>query len=154
MLPGAVFDQQQYSSTHRPKRADDDTERKSSGSARLPARWLTPPSQHADVTDLTDANYADQVTGETVPVLIDFWAETCVPCRMQEPIIEQLAEEMRGQLKVTRCNVLENPKLLESFRVRGVPHLTVLRHGEVVLELIGDHSLPQLRAHLRDAGIE
>jgi thioredoxin 1 len=133
--------------------ASRDPERTSSGSARLPARWLQPPVPHQDVVNLTDANYEAEVGKATVPVLIDFWAETCVPCRMQEPIIEELASDMRGTIKVARCNVFENPKLLETFQVRGVPHLTVLRAGEVILELVGDHSLPQLKQHLRDVGI-
>jgi thioredoxin 1 len=119
----------------------------------LPARWRTPPRSHADVVDLTDANFAEEVGDATLPVLIDFWAETCVPCRMQEPTIEELAQGMRGRLIVARCNVFENPELLDTFGVRGVPHLTVLLKGEVILELVGDHSLEQLRANLREIGV-
>lgn len=124
-----------------------------SESGRVPARWLSPRPDHADVTELTDANFEDEVMQSETPVLVDFWAETCVPCRMQEPTIEQLAEETRGRLKVGRLSVYENPNVLETFGVKGVPHLLVLRGGEVILELVGDHSIEQLRSHLREIDV-
>ena len=129
------------------------TSQRGSESGRVPARWLSPRPEHADVVELTDANFNAEVLKSEQPVLVDFWAETCVPCRMQEPTIEQLAEETRGRLKVGRLSVYENPKVLETFGVKGVPHLLVLRAGQVILELVGDHSIEQLRSHLREIDV-
>jgi thioredoxin 1 len=136
---------QERSSSHATQRGSE--------SGRLPARWLSPRPSHADVVELTDANFDDHVLSSAEPFLVDFWAETCVPCRMQEPTIERLAEETRGRLKVGRLSVSENPKVLETYRIRGVPHLIVVRSGEVILELVGDHSIEQLRSHLREIDI-
>lgn len=96
----------------------------------------------------TDANFDEEVLGSSVPVVIDFWAETCVPCRLQEPAIERLAGELQGRAKVGRLDVYDNPRTTDAFRVRGVPHLAVVRNGEVVLELVGGHSLEQLKERL------
>jgi thioredoxin 1 len=101
------------------------------------------------VQQLTDSNFDNEVLGSEVPVVIDFWAETCVPCRLQEPTIHKLARELHGRVKVGRLDVFDNPRTTEAFRVRGVPHLAVVRDGEVVLELVGGHSFEQLRERLR-----
>ncbi len=97
----------------------------------------------------TDANFDQEVLGSSVPVVIDFWAETCVPCRLQEPTIQRLAGELQGRAKVGRLDVYDNPRTTDAYRVRGVPHLAVIRDGEVVLELVGGHSLEQLKDRLR-----
>ena len=88
-----------------------------------------------------------------LPVIVDFWSETCVPCRRQEPTISQLAEELSGRAKVGRLSVFENPQVIQDFHIRGVPHLIVVTQGEVVLELVGDHSIEQLRTHLSALGL-
>ncbi|MBX3471457.1 MAG: thiol reductase thioredoxin [Planctomycetes bacterium] len=108
--------------------------------------------QHA-VQRITDANFDQEVLASAVPVLIDFWAETCVPCRLQEPTIQRLARELEGRAKVGRLDVYDNPRTTDAFRVRGVPHLAVIRGGEVVLELVGGHSLEQLRDRLRSVDL-
>lgn len=109
--------------------------------------------QHAAVQRITDANFDQEVLASAVPVLIDFWAETCVPCRLQEPTIQRLARELEGRAKVGRLDVYDNPRTTDAFRVRGVPHLAVIRGGEVVLELVGGHSLEQLRDRLRSVDL-
>jgi thioredoxin 1 len=114
----------------------------------MPAR-----TSHPDVAELCDANFHSEVLQADRPVVVDFWAETCRPCRMQEPVIAQLAEELRGRVKVGRLSVYENPRVLQEFQVRGVPHLMVVQEGEVILELVGDHSIEQLRVHLRSVGV-
>lgn len=101
----------------------------------------------------TDANFDQEVLASSVPVVIDFWAETCVPCRLQEPTIQRLAGELQGRAKVGRIDVYDNPRTTDAFRVRGVPHLAVIRDGEVVLELVGGHSLEQLKARLQDVDL-
>lgn len=100
---------------------------------------------------LTDDNFMREVIESDVPVLVQFSAETCVPCRVQEPAIRRLATDFQGRLKVGSLDVDGNPHTTESFRVRGVPHIAVLQAGEVVLELVGGYSLEQLRDRLRGA---
>jgi thioredoxin 1 len=100
------------------------------------------------VQSFTDSNFDQEVLSSLVPVVIDFWAETCVPCRLQEPTIQRLARELEGRAKVGRLDVYDNPRTTEQFKVRGVPHLAVVRGGEVVLEFVGGHSLEQLKARL------
>ena len=115
------------------------------GSGRFqPPRWV--PNEH--VHEFTDTNFREEVLEADLPVLVDFWADTCVPCRRQEPTIERFAVEMQGRLKVGRLNVYESPHTAELFHVKGVPHLMVVHQGEVVLELVGDHSLEQLRSYV------
>ena len=109
--------------------------------------------RHPDVFVFTDANFGQEVLESPKPVVVDFWSETCVPCRLQEPTIARMAEELRGQAKVGRLSVFENPAVLKEFQVKGVPHLMVIDKGEVVLELVGDHSIEQLRSHLRSVGL-
>lgn len=101
------------------------------------------------VQRITDSNFEAEVLASDVPVVIDFWAETCVPCRLQEPTINRLARELEGRAKVGRLDVYDNPRTTEAMNVRGVPHLAVIRNGEVILEMVGGHSFDQLRARLR-----
>lgn len=101
------------------------------------------------VQRFTDANFQQEVLTSAVPVVIDFWAETCVPCRLQEPTIQRLARDLGERAKVGRLDVYDNPLITEQFRVRGVPHLAVVRDGEIVLELVGGHSIEQLKDRLR-----
>lgn len=103
------------------------------------------------LVNLTDENFMREVLESDVPVVIDFWAPTCVPCKAQEPSIRRLASELVGRAKVGRLDVYDNPQTTEQFRVRGVPHLAVIRAGEVVLELVGGHSLEQLRTKVSGA---
>ena len=105
------------------------------------------------VQRFTDANFQQEVLTSAVPVVIDFWAETCVPCRLQEPTIQRLARDLTGRAKVGRLDVYDNPLVTEQFRVRGVPHLAVVRDGEVVLELVGGHSIEQLKDRLRSVNL-
>ncbi len=109
------------------------------------------PSQH--LLELTDANFACQVLEADLPVVVDFWAESCVPCRVQEPTIDRLASELQGRARVGRVDVDVNPVTIQTFAVKGVPHLMVVRAREVVLELIGDHSYEQLHGYLRSVGL-
>ena len=105
------------------------------------------------VSEIQASQWASEVVKAEGPVVVDFWSETCVPCRRQEPIIALLAEELRGRAKVGRLSVFENDQVTREFRIRGVPHLIVVKQGEVVLELVGDHSIEQLRSHLRRLGL-
>ncbi len=96
-----------------------------------------------DVVVLTDANWKQEVEESAVPVLVDFWAEWCPPCRMIAPAVEALATAYAGRAKVGKLNVDENPQVSEAFGVRSIPTLLVLRSGKVVDQQVG--AVPQTR---------
>lgn len=122
------------------------TEPESSTSGRW-RRGPWTPSDH--VVAFSDADFERIVLGSTLPVVVDFWAEHCVPCRRQETTLEQLGQLVTGRARVGRVNVYDSPRVTEAFDIRGVPHLLVVDGGQVVLELVGDHSLEQLRSKLQ-----
>jgi thioredoxin 1 len=92
------------------------------------------------VIDITEKNFDAEVLGSRVPVLVDYWAPWCAPCRMLVPVIEQLAREHPDALRVARVNVDEHPSLADSAGVRGIPHLVLYNAGQVSAELTGAHS--------------
>ena len=96
-----------------------------------------------DVVVLTDDNWKTEVMEAKGPVLVDFWAEWCPPCRMIAPSIEALATAYSGKAKVGKLNVDENPAVAQAFGIRSIPTLLVFQDGKVVDQQIG--ALPQPR---------
>jgi thioredoxin 1 len=96
-----------------------------------------------DVVVLTDDNWKKEVEEAEGPVLVDFWAEWCPPCRMIAPSVEALATAYAGRAKVGKLNVDENPGVAEAFGIRSIPTLLVFKGGKVVDQQIG--ALPQPR---------
>jgi len=86
---------------------------------------------------VTDANFATEVEAAQVPVLLDLWAAWCGPCRMLAPVVDELARELAGQVKVGKLNVDENPSTAGRFGVRSIPTLLVLRGGREVDRIVG-----------------
>ncbi|MGH7800503.1 MAG: thioredoxin [Thermodesulfobacteriota bacterium] len=86
---------------------------------------------------LTDENFENEVTSSQVPVLVDFWAEWCGPCRTVGPIIEEIAEEYSGKLKVGKLNVDENQKSTYRYGVRSIPTLIIFKDGKPLNKIIG-----------------
>jgi thioredoxin len=89
------------------------------------------------VTHVTDANFEAEVLKSGQPVLVDFWAPWCGPCRAIAPYVDQLADEYSGRLKVVKINVDDNPQTPARFGVRGIPNLVIIKGGQVKEQIVG-----------------
>src|SRR5712692_10914750 len=89
------------------------------------------------IMDVTDANFQGEVVSADTPVLVDFWASWCAPCRMLAPTVEAIAEDFAGKIKVTKLNVDENPNTAAKYSIRGIPTLLLFQNGAVVETLVG-----------------
>ena len=97
-----------------------------------------------NVTNVTDGDFDSQVLQSDVPVLVDYWAEWCGPCKMIGPLVDELSGEMAGKIKVVKVNVDQCPETPAKYGVRGIPTLLLVRGGEVVATQVGAKSLGQL----------
>ncbi|MDI9496873.1 MAG: thioredoxin [Bacillota bacterium] len=100
------------------------------------------------VVNITSQNFQSAVMEESLPVLIDFWAAWCGPCRMVSPIVDQLAEELDGKIVVGKVNVDEEPELAAKFGIMSIPTLAVMKSGQVVKKSIGAKPKEAIRAML------
>ena len=92
-----------------------------------------------------DADFGSEVLGSNQPVLVDFWAEWCGPCRLLTPIIEELASELGESAKVGKLNVDENPETAAKYRISSIPSVLVFKDGELVETLVGVQSKQRYR---------
>ena len=96
-----------------------------------------------NLVQVTDANFDQSVVASDTPVLLDFWAPWCGPCRMMEPVLEEVAGEWAGKVTIGKLNVDENPATATKFDILSIPTLLVFSKGEVVKKLVG--AMPKKR---------
>lgn len=105
-----------------------------------------------NITTLTDATFDETIATSDVPVLVDFWAEWCGPCKVIAPILEEIAGEQAGRLKIAKLNIDENLDVTRRFEVMSIPTLVLFKNGEAVQRLIGakpkGQLLQEISAHL------
>jgi thioredoxin 1 len=103
------------------------------------------------VTEVTDNNFAAEVLESDVPVLVDFWAPWCGPCRMVAPVVEEIAKERAGELKVVKLNTDENQQTSIQYGIMSIPTLILFRNGEIAKKVIGAYPKHKLEAELEPA---
>jgi thioredoxin 1 len=103
------------------------------------------------VTEVTDNNFQAEVIESDTPVLVDFWAPWCGPCRMVAPVVEEIAKERGEDLKVVKLNIDENQQTAMQFNVMSIPTLILFRHGQPAKTVIGAYPKKRLEAELEPA---
>jgi thioredoxin 1 len=103
------------------------------------------------ITEVTDSNFQAVVIESDVPVLVDFWAPWCGPCRIVHPVLEQIAEERGDALKIVKLNVDENQQTAMNFEILSIPTLILFRGGAVAKKVIGAYPKQKLEAELEPA---
>jgi thioredoxin 1 len=103
------------------------------------------------ITEVTDVNFQAEVIEAETPVLVDFWAPWCGPCRIVHPVLEQIAEERGEALKIVKLNVDENQQTAMNFEILSIPTLILFKGGEVAHKVIGAYPKQKLEAELEPA---
>ncbi len=97
-----------------------------------------------NITNLTEATFDEVINAASEPVVVDFWAEWCGPCKMIAPVLEEIAVEQAGAVKITKLNVDENPSIAQRYGVMSIPTMLVFRNGEIDRKVVGAKGKAQL----------
>lgn len=100
------------------------------------------------IVSLSEATFDNTINESSKPVLVDFWAEWCGPCKMVAPILEEIAQEYGDKIIIAKLNVEQNPNIAPKFGIRGIPTLLIFKNGEVVATQVGALSKAQLKAFI------
>ena len=100
------------------------------------------------IVNLTQENFDQQVAQSATPVLVDFWAEWCGPCKMIAPLLDELADEYDGKVKIGKVNIDEQQALATKYGIRAIPTLLIIKKGEVAEQMVGAKSKRDLKASL------
>ena len=103
----------------------------------------------ADLVQVTDDNFDAEIVNSDLPVMVDFWAEWCGPCRMVAPVVEELAKEYEGKIKVAKMDVDKNRQTPAKFGIRNIPTLILFKGGEVAQTIIGAQPKSSIEAELK-----
>jgi len=100
------------------------------------------------IIHVSDATFEEQVLNSKIPVLVDYWAEWCGPCKMIAPILDEISDEYTGKLTVAKINIDENQSTPQKYAVRGIPTLMIFKNGEIAGTKVGAMSKSQLSAFI------
>jgi len=104
------------------------------------------------IVHLNDKNFSDSVEKDTTPILVDFWAEWCMPCRALAPVIDELSQEFNGKVRFAKVNVDECKDIPSKFGIRGIPTLILFNGGKKVNELVGNQPKEKIKTMLNSLG--
>ena len=125
------------------------------GRLRRPKQSQIPKEQSmSKVGIVTDKNFKEEILESRIPVLVDFWASWCPPCKMTEPTVHELSLELNGAVKVVKINVDQNPISASQYEIAGVPTFIIFENGKEISRCIGAQSKQQLLSIIREADNE
>jgi thioredoxin 1 len=115
---------------------------------RIPINQENPMGQNTKT--VTDATFADEVLQADGPVLVDFWAEWCGPCKMVSPVLDEIAGEYPDKITVAKVNIDENPSIARDYQIMSIPTMSVFQKGQVVKQIIGARPKAAILKELSD----